>query len=241
MNVYFVTTGLAEEVQVLKKVRPPRLLCSYWYFKNRPLADFCRDLGYHPEILLDSGAYSAFTKGKSISLMDYAGYIERNAQELSGYVSLDVIRDDFVTRSYYNILRGKGFAPIPVYHYGESTDTLRFYAEHGETTIALGNTVPIRDKARVAEWCQNLHDQFPSLRFHLLGSSSSRVLQCGALESCDSSAWYMLAVNGKPKAIPGRNRDAKIARAEANLRRIMEEFNEMPVLHSDSTHQPTDR
>lgn len=65
MKVYFVTTGLWEEIQVVKKVRPPRLLCSYWYFKNKRMADFCEELGYRPEIILDSGAYSAFTKGKN--------------------------------------------------------------------------------------------------------------------------------------------------------------------------------
>ena len=232
MRVYFVTTGLQEELEVIKQLRPPALLCSYWYFKNRPLAQLIEQIGYRPEILLDSGAYTAHTKGKNISLLDYLGYIERNAQELSGYISLDVIGDDFITRSYYSIMRGKGFEPIAVYHYGESLETLSFYIEHGAKTIALGNTVPIRDKAKVATWCQSLRDQFPGIHFHLLGSSCSRVLQCGALESCDSSAWYMQAVNGRPKDIPGKTKQAKIDRALFNMRKIMEENNDNYFLYS---------
>ena len=221
MNVYFVTTGLKEEVEVIKKVRPPRLLCSYWYFKNRSLREFVKDLGYTPEIMLDSGAFSAFTKGKSISLPEYMNYITVNAEAISHYISLDVIKDDFITRMYYSIMRGKGFKPIAVYHYGESIDSLRFYIEQGEKIIALGATVPIADKGKVAEWCKDLREQFPELQFHLLGSSSSKVLECGALESCDSSTWYMQAVNGRPKHITGKTREAKMARAEANMLEIM--------------------
>ena len=70
-KVYFVTTHRNDEIAVLRKVKPPRLLCSYWYFKNRPLDAFCENLGYKPEIMLDSGAYSAHASGKNINLLDF--------------------------------------------------------------------------------------------------------------------------------------------------------------------------
>lgn len=93
MKVYFVTIGLIQEMEVIRKVRPPRLLCSYWYFKNRSLQEFCSAIGYQPEIMLDSGAYSAFTQGRSVNLFDYMKYIEENADYISRYISLDVIGD----------------------------------------------------------------------------------------------------------------------------------------------------
>lgn len=242
MNVYFVTTGLREEVEVIKKVRPPRLLCSYWYFKSKPLANFCADLGYHPKIMLDSGAYSAHTKGKNVNLLDYMGYIDANRWHIDSYISLDVIGNEHLTYRIYQLMRSNGSHPVPVIHYGrEASEMLRNYKLLGTQQIALGGTVPIRDKHEVLRWCEEMKRRNPRARFHLLGSCSSVFLQSEALASCDSSAWYIQAVNGRPDTIPGKSREAKMTRAEANMRRIMEEFNEIPVPFTDRGGEPADR
>lgn len=241
MDVYFVTTGLKEELQVIKKVRPPRLLCSYWYFKNKPLAWLCEEIGYRPEILLDSGAYPAHTKGKNVNLLDYREYIKANTEYLSGYISLDVIGDPLTTRLLYNTMRAMGLHPTPVVHYGDSLELVGMYARFGARRIALGGTVRIKDKKEVARWCAEVKQKYPEARLHLLGSCSPVLLQNEALTTCDSSAWYLQAINGRPATIPGKNREAKIARAEVNMRRIMEEFDEIPVPFTDSGRQPTDR
>lgn len=242
MKVYFVTTGLWEEIQVIKKVRPPRLLCSYWYFKNRPLADFCQELGYCPEILLDSGAYSAFTKGKNVNLLDYLAYIDANRRHIERYISLDVIGEEHLTFLIYLLMKSHGMNPIPVIHYSRGAhEMLRHYALNGEKQVALGGTVPIRDKAEVAQWCKEMKRGYPCARFHLLGSCSAVILQSEALASCDSSTWYLQAINGRPDTIPGKSREAKMARAEANMRKIMEEFNEDPVPFTDCIGEPADR
>lgn len=237
MRVYFVTTGLREEIEVIKKVRPPRLLCSFWYFKNKPLAELCEEIGYTPEILLDSGAYSACTKGKDVDLLDYLKYIRNNAAHISRYITADVIGDDRRTYLLFCLLKAMGLDPVPVVHYGGEAWVER-YAERGDRLIALGNTVGVRDKYKVARWCQSLKEHFPDTDLHLLGSSSRAILESGVLSSCDSSSWYMLAVNGKPKEIPGRSKEAKIARAEANMRKIMEDFNEKPIPFTDHSGEP---
>lgn len=230
MKVYFVTVGLREEIEVIRKVRPPRLLCSYWYFKNRSMHEFCNSLGYTPEILLDSGAYSAFTKGRCINIGDYMRYIEKNAEYISRYIALDVINDHFATKENYKVMRMAGFSPIPVYHYGDDLYIIKEYVQCGEKLVALGNTVRIKDKKTVAKWCKSIREELPNgIALHLLGSSSSRIIECGAVDSCDSSAWYMCAVTGGPKYIPGTTRQAKLDRAEANMIRIMEAFNESSV------------
>ena len=233
MKVYFVTVGLREEIEVIRNVRPPRLLCSYWYFKSRSLREFCNSIGYRPEIILDSGAYSAFTKGKSVNLFDYMKYIEENAEYISWYVALDVIGDSFSTKAYYEIMRSKCFNPVPVFHYDDDFSLIQYYARAGAEMVALGNTVRIRNKEEVARWCRLVHQQQPDILLHLLGSSSQKIIDCDVVTSCDSSAWYMRAVNGSPTSIPGKHRPSKIARAEANMVRIMEAFNENPVPFDD--------
>jgi hypothetical protein len=242
VKVYFVTVGLREELEVIKRVRPPRLLCSYWYFKNKPLAELCAELGYRPEILLDSGAYSAYTKGKNVNLLDYMAYIEANRNHIEKYISLDVIGDERLTLLVYQLMRGDGLNPAPVVHYGrDAAAALRRYTLYGAKQIALGGTVPIRDKNEVAHWCDEMKRSYPRGRFHLLGSTSPTLLQNGALASCDASTWYLAAVKGRPRTIPGKSREAKMARAEANMRRIMEEFNENPVPFTDRGGEPADR
>jgi hypothetical protein len=108
-----------------------------------------------------------------------------------------------------------------------------YYVATGAEMVALGNTVPIRDKRAVADWCTEMHRRHPGIALHLLGSSSQKILGCGALVSCDSSAWYVMAVNGKPETISGNAMPSKAARAQANMVRIMEEFNDfsVPVIH----------
>lgn len=229
MKVYFVTVGLREEIEVIRKVRPPRLLCSYWYFKNKPLAKFCEELGYRPEILLDSGAWTAFTKGKHVNLLDYIEYIRKNQEYITKHITLDVIGDPLSTLLIWELMRDMSLSPIPVIHYGEDLDIMERHWSAGVPLVALGGTVPIHDKKLVTRWCTELKRQYPETKFHLLGSSSQKILDCGAVSSCDSSAWYAMAVNGKPKSIPGKTKPSKIDRAEANMIRIMEVFNEIPV------------
>lgn len=233
-KIYFVTTGRTDEIAVLRKVKPPRLLCSYWYFKSKPMEAFCETLGYKPEILLDSGAYSAYASGKNINLLDYLDYIKANSAFLSKYISLDVIGDDMLTRIFYEIMRFKGYDPIPVLHYNGEYDTLQYYLERGKTFIALGGTVPISDKSLVVQWCEKLTESHPELRFHLLGSTSSKLLNCESIVSCDATTWYMQAVNGSPASIPGKTREAKRMRAEANLFNIMERFNDFSLSDNHS-------
>lgn len=222
MVIYFVTTINKEELEVIKELRPPNVLISYWYFKNKPLSDFCSQIGYKPNILLDSGAYSAFTKKKSVNLIDYLRYIDVNKDYITDYVALDVIGNIRLTVALYELMKKMGYKPIPVYHYGENPSVLYKYINCGETKIALGGTVPIRNKSLVAKWCDELHETYPSVNFHLLGSTSRVVLENSSVNSCDSSSWYMLAVNGFPKDIPGKSREAKLERAKYQMRRLME-------------------
>lgn len=223
MYVYFVCTNDNAEKEVIKEIKPDKLLLSYFYFKNKNLKDFVEDIGYQPEIILDSGAYSAWTKGKNISPIDYMNYITNNKEYINKYITLDVIGEPDLTVKYYEIMKLKNFNPVPVFHYGDHEDYLKLYLKEGCDFIALGNTVPIKDKNVVAEWVNYLIEKYPNVHFHLLGSSSKKITQNTDLYSVDSSTWIMMALNGYPKEIKGRTREAKIERAKWQMLKIMEE------------------
>lgn len=222
MKIYFVVTGNKEELEVIRELKPKDILLSYWYFKNKSLSEFCLQLGYKPNIFLDSGAYSAFTKNKTVNFLDYMKYISDNRHFLINYVALDVIGDSDLTVSFYDIMKLKGFNPIPVYHFGENHKVLEHYLNGGSRTIALGGTVPITNKRVIVDWCKELCNRYPTVEFHLLGSTNKAVLESQCVSSCDSSSWYMMAVNGYPKEIAGKTRSAKIERAKWQLRNLME-------------------
>lgn len=222
-DLFFVYCGKTEETEVVREVLPPKLLLSYHYFRNKDLGEVIDDLGYTPEILLDSGAYSAWSKGKNIALVDYMDYLRRNEKWISEYISLDVIGDSRLSRWYWRIMREYGFRPVPVFHWGEDEEDLKWYIEQGATRIALGGTVPVYPKEKVAEWAKAITAKYPHVSFHLLGSSSDIIMDSG-VSSCDSSTWMMAAVYGKPRSIPGKTRASKIQRAKHNMRELIQKF-----------------
>jgi hypothetical protein len=221
MKIYHVAVDSSTaELEALKEVKPPRLLLSYFYFKNKTLKDYVEKLGYKPEIMLDSGAYSAWTKGKGIALTDYMRYLNKNKEYIHHYVNLDVFGDNEMSYDYYKILKRKGYHPIPVVQYGQDDEYwLQKYYDNGEKFIALGGTVPIKNKWEVSNWVRLLSWQYPDINFHLLGSSSRKIIDHCDMYSCDSSTWFMQAVMGTPKHIKGKTREAKIKRAIFNLRK----------------------
>ena len=156
------------------------------------------------------------------------GFIDDNERYTNGggYISLDVINEPVLTRYYYEMMRYKGYTPIPVFHYGDDFKYLDYYVEKGETTIALGGTAKMRSKPTVAAWCSDVIGRYPGIDFHLLGSSSGQITDHCDLASCDSSTWIIKAFNGQPKHIPFKTRASKVARATYNMQELIEIYGE---------------
>jgi hypothetical protein len=223
MDLYFVFSGNSRELEALRIVQPPNLLLSYYYVKSRPLSEWIRKLGYRPRILLDSGAFSAYTKGITISLSGYLQYLADNQHELDEYITLDIIGNEKQTVDVYKQMIKEGFSPIPVYHYLSLEHYLRYYVERGAKRIALGGAMIVPNRNHVARWAQRWVNRYPTVSFHLLGSMSMAARNVKGLTSCDSSAWIMLAKNGYPHHIPERTHDAMVQRMVYNLLEFQEQ------------------
>jgi len=220
VELYHVVTDKSNaEIYALSAVKPDNQLGSYYYFRTKNLKNYFQKLGYTPKnFMLDSGAFSAWNKGKNISIIDYMNYIKANEQCISYYIALDVIGDSDLTFDYFRIMKKKGFKPIPVFHYGANLDWLKSYVDDGCDYIALGATVPIKNKTVVAKWVISLQVLYPNVKYHLLGCSSTKVTHLTDLYSADSSTWITQAKNGNPKHIEGKTTEKKIERAIYNLK-----------------------
>lgn len=224
--IFFVATDDPVENATISELKPDNLLVSYSHFRTRGLKRFFDLLGHRPKhIRLDSGAFTAWNSGRNISPIDYMRFIEENRDYIDSYIALDVIGDSEISRIYFDIMRMRGFSPIPVYHYGEDTKYLEYYIAEGCEMIALGGSAKIRSKPTVAAWCADIIRSYPEPSYHLLGSSSRQVTkELRSHDDFDSSTWILMAINGKPKEIPGKSRQAKIDRAKWQMTRLREEY-----------------
>lgn len=216
LHLYHVYTGRSSvEAEVIQQVKPPKLMLSNYYFRNKNMKDVKEQLGYDFDYLYDSGAFSAHTKGLILDVYEYIKKIKN--EEITNYINLDVFNDNEKSFANFLIMRDAGLDPIPVIHYTNEDDYLQRYLKFGCKSIAIGGTVPVRNKSEVANHVRMFTWQYPEIEFHLLGSTSPKIINTCNISSCDSSSWIMKAVFGEPKFIPGTTREDKKNRAIYNL------------------------
>lgn len=96
------------------------LLLSYAFHADTDLAAVRGDL-VCGRLMIDSGAFTAWSKGRAIGLSDYAGYLQRWSTCWDHAVTLDVIGDPAASRVNTRRLHDMGLAVMPVF---TRTDTL---------------------------------------------------------------------------------------------------------------------
>ena len=113
-------------------------------------------------LMLDSGAYSAFTIGKPIQLDNYCSFLEAEAELYDQYVALDVIGDTEATRANYAEMLRRGFHPLPVYQLGAPEDDFRYYADHSEIVGVgglLSSRLPVTQRINYFRHIKRLADE----------------------------------------------------------------------------------
>lgn len=216
MDLYFVSTNDVVEINCIKKVKPKGLMLSYWYWKKKNIKELINKIGYKPNIIVDSGAYTAWNQNKNVNINDYYRFLDENKDYINEYISLDIIGNPQKTYENYLKFITDGYKPMPVYHYNSDIDLLKKYLKITDR-VCLGNTVPVKNKKIVANWVNSLIQKFPQVDFHLLGSTSKIIIKnCPRLKSCDSSTYIIGAVMGRPKHI-----ETKLDRAVYNMKKII--------------------
>ena len=158
--------------------------------------------------MLDSGAYSAWSRGQPIDLDQYIAYIHTNAEHLDYYVALDVIPGSFGTRptpaqveesaaaSWNNLLymQAHGLSPIPVFHMHEHFKWLRKMIDHGCDYIGISpaNDCTTHQKRM---WLDKVFDficdadGWPCIKTHAFGMTALPLLTRYPWYSADSVTW----------------------------------------------------
>lgn len=167
------------------------------------------DFGW--DLFLDSGAFTAFTKGIVIDeayLAEYARYIKRCLPRkiFTVYSSLDAIgtgaQAAIESRANYLELRKRGMPVRPVFHIREPPEYLAQYIDEGCEYIFIGGMVPesTRDLMQLLDglWSKYLtnKDGTPKVKIHGFGLTDSKLMFRYPWYSVDSSSWLMTGIFG---------------------------------------------
>jgi len=179
-------TNLVHVVCALAPARAP-LLLSFYYFRTVDIADLFVDCDPMPDVLLDSGAYSACTRGERVDVVEYADYIQRNAAHIALCVNLDVIGDHQKTHRNQQYLEKRGVRPLPVFHAGSPTEVLRdLVAEY--SYVGLGG-IAIKRTAHFAPWIRKCFEIAGETKLHGFGVSNWLLLRAFPWHSVDHTSW----------------------------------------------------
>lgn len=189
-----------------------RILFSYYYMTGTTLKKLSEQT-HAGDVFLDSGAFSAFTKGAIIDIDEYCSFILDNIDHFTTIAGLDVIGDDVASMANQKYMEEQwGIDALPCFHYGEDFSYLDKYIEKYDY-IAIGgliaagnkNIKPFLDKVFSEHICDSKGR--PRVKVHGFAMTSPVLMVRYPWYSVDSSSWNYGARNCfiyMPKKIKGK-------------------------------------
>lgn len=173
--------------------RPLRLLFSYHYFKDDDLGELVGlfDGVTEVDVFADSGAYSAWSCGKTIDVDEYIAWVNRWKHLLTVASAPDVIGDAEASTRATERMRTEvdGIPVLPVFHVGEDWGVLEHWRDRADY-VALGGMVPYaRDRKVLPVWLAKCFEVAPKTAFHGFGMTAWKLLRRFPWYSVDSSSW----------------------------------------------------
>ncbi len=207
MLLYFA--GYSTDKEIFQVPGAENFLESYLLFKNKDYRQFHEDrhlLG--KRLFLDSGAFSAFTRGEKIDIDKYAEFLKKNEEYITTYATLDVIGDYKGTEKNTKYLESKGLHPLPTFHSGSPYHVLeKMVNEYEGGYIALGGLVPLSTNRKLMQ--AHLDKCFSIIKtrvkVHAFGVNGVWAWLRYPFYSADATSWLMGGkfrhlVNWNPKS-----------------------------------------
>jgi len=145
-------------------------------------------------LFLDSGAFSAKSKGASISLDEYILFIKENKPYIDVYANLDVIGDANASWENQKIMEKAGLSPLPVFHIEDDfkyLDKCLSYDYFCLGGMASGYTT--QQRKAFLDKCFNIicntKDGLPKSKVHGFGMTSLDLMLRYPWYSVDSTSW----------------------------------------------------
>src|ERR1035441_6468791 len=153
-------------------------------------------------LMIDSGAYSAYTMGVPINIDKYAKFVIDNKQHIYRPINLDIVGhsnpEEAAAVGYknYHILKDKGVENIlPVYHQYEKLKWLNLMLEEAGEDDIIGLSSSMTSNVEAVSWYNILfnyltdNDGYPIAKFHAFGDSTQISTLNFPWFSNDSSTW----------------------------------------------------
>lgn len=151
-------------------------------------------------MLLDSGAFSAWRLGQPINLNEYCDFLLENQDWIGHSVALDVINPgdpEAAARESYNnylYMRKRGLDPIPVFHVGEDVVWLKRLIAAGATYVGLSASsiaaTAVGDDWYALIWNYLVNSEgLPIVKVHAFGEGRTEPLMRFPWYSADSTSW----------------------------------------------------
>ena len=225
--LYFAGTGSPILRDLIRELSCDQLLSQL--NERREVMGWVDYLRSHPEctskLFVDSGAYSAYTKGKEIDVEDYINLINNIGDVVTVFAQVDKIPqvigreptpEEFSAAAHqswdnylYMISKvDKKYRDkiMPVFHFQEDTKWLKqmleYTHEDGSHIKYIGLAVSTVDNADVrSRWLDMCFkiiktSSNPDVMTHAFGTTAWDVLEQFPLTSSDSTTWILSAVNG---------------------------------------------
>lgn len=176
--------------------RPLRVLFSYHYYQEEDIQRIVDETfaGVEVDLFADSGAFSAYTTGATISTEAYAAWLNRWGHLFAAAAGMDVIGDPAASRQRTEQLRGMVAHPklpiLPVFHVGEDWKHLTYWLDKVDY-LAFGGMVPFSSqRALLRAWCAKAFKLVPpTTRVHGFGMTTWELMKAFPWYSVDSSSW----------------------------------------------------
>ena len=165
--------------------KPPVLISRYMLDQGKDFLSLVLQRRKEYELLIDSGAFTAFQKNFSYTVQDYISWISKTKLAPDKYIQLDVIGDEQATVKNLDITLQAGQNPIPVFTRGSKLSTLEYMYKQAPM-VAVGGLVGSRNRNGYVKWVMN---HIKSRPVHLLGFAPLPFLARYKPTSCDTSGW----------------------------------------------------
>ena len=173
---------------------------------------------YGKPYFLDSGAYSAFSRGVKITKEEYANFLLKYQDQIDVYANLDAIPATATPEAQANAaaeslknqqyMESQGLKPLPVYHVGEPIEYLEHYVGSYDY-ICLGGMV---NSDSIEPFLEEMFGHYltnadgsAKVKVHGFGMTTLHLLTKYPWESVDSSTWLIhskLGILALPNKLP---------------------------------------